>query len=125
MPLVLRVHKYAPKRTIFDQMADCLSSLGQWENPADCRLERAFLQELEEGSVSCGYRLLGEELEREPADRCGLPYDVGNVDLRFSSSRITGNDYCPTEGERCERLASQFSAYAIDDDVDTLAFGNP
>src|SRR5215831_13127203 len=33
------IHEYSPKRTIFDQMADCFSSLRQRKDPADRRLQ--------------------------------------------------------------------------------------
>jgi len=45
--LVLRVQEHSPERTIFDQIAHCLCSLGQREDSADRRLQRAFLQELQ------------------------------------------------------------------------------
>src|SRR5262245_51406323 len=45
---VLRVQEHSPERTIFDQIAHCLSSLGHREDSADRRLQRAFLQELQE-----------------------------------------------------------------------------
>src|SRR5262249_51023818 len=112
------VHEYSPKRTIFDQIADCFSSLRQRKDPADRRLQLTFLQEFQESFVRCSHRLLGEESEGEPADRCSLPDDVGNVDLGLTSSSIAGSDHSATEGERCERLASQFSADAVDDDID-------
>src|SRR5499427_3703553 len=64
------VHEYSPKRTIFDQIADCFSSLRQRKDPADRRLQLTFLQEFQEGCVRCSHRLLGEESEGEPADRC-------------------------------------------------------
>jgi hypothetical protein len=36
--LALRVHEHSPKRTIFDQMADCFSSRRQRKDSADRRL---------------------------------------------------------------------------------------
>src|SRR5215470_11342487 len=118
------VHEYSPKRTIFDQIADCFSSLRQRKDPADRRLQLTFLQEFQESCVRCSHLLLSEESEGEPADRCGLPDDVGNVDLGLTSSSIAGSDHSATKGERRERLASQFSADAVDDDIDALAFGD-
>src|SRR5215468_9891098 len=119
------VHEYSPKRTIFDQIADCFSSLRQRKDPADRRLQLTFLQEFQESCVRCSHRLLGEESEGEPADRCSLPDDVGNVDLGLTSSSVAGSDHSATKGERRERLTSQFSADAVDDDIDALAFGDP
>ena len=75
------VHEYSPKRTIFDQIADCFSSLRQRKDPADRRLQLTFLQEFPESCVRCSHRLLSEESESEPADCCSFPNDVGNVDL--------------------------------------------
>src|SRR5215475_9205114 len=119
------VHEYSPKRTIFDQIADCFSSLRQRKDPADRRLQLAFLQEFQESRVRCSHRLLGEQSESEPADCCSFPNDVSNVDLGLTSSSIAGSDHSATKGERRERLTSQFSADAVDDDIDALAFGDP
>src|SRR5215472_12851484 len=41
------------------------------------------------------------------------------------TSGIAGSDHSATKGERRERLTSQFSADAVDDDIDALAFGDP
>src|SRR6516162_4917696 len=122
--LALGVHQYSPKRTIFDQVANCFSSLGQRKDSADRRLQRSLLQEFQESRVRSCHRLLVEKPESEPADRCSFPNDVGNVDLGLTSSSIAGSDHSATKGERRERLTSQFSANAVDDDVDALAFGD-
>src|SRR6516164_2578264 len=122
--LALGVHEYSPKWTIFDQIADCFSSLRQRKDPADRRLQLAFLQEFQESRVRCSHRLLGEASESEPADCCSFPNDVGDVDLGLTSSSIASSDHSATKGERRQRLTSQFSADAVDDDIDALAFGD-
>src|SRR5262245_47434839 len=119
------VHEYSPKRTIFDQIANCFSCLRQREDPADRRLQLTFLQEFQESCVRCSHSLLGEESESETADCCSFPDDVDNVDLGLTSSCIASSDQSATKDERRERLTSQFSADAVDGDIDALAFGDP
>ena len=121
---VLCVHQHSPKWTIFDEMADCFRGLGQWENPVDRGLQRTFLQEFQESGAGCSDCFLAEEFEGEPADCRSLPYDVGYVDLCLASSGITGDHRRTAERERCQRFARQFSAHAVDDDIDTFAFGD-
>src|SRR5215472_1193517 len=43
----------------------------------------------------------------------------------MSVTLTSGSDHSATKGERRERLTSQFSADAVDDDIDALAFGDP
>src|SRR6516164_4112919 len=57
------VHEYSPKRTIFDQIADCFSSLRQRKDPADRGLQLTFLQEFQESCVRCSHRLVSGESE--------------------------------------------------------------
>src|SRR6266478_4006557 len=55
----------------------------------------------------------------------GLPDDVGEVDARLATASVADHRIRPSGKQATKRLARELSAYAIDNDVHTLAAGQP